>query len=108
MNFPSLFLLLPLADEVARQWDPVIVLVAKLAVVMALVLLNGFFVVAEFALVKIRDSQLNTLAAGGMLIFPPVRLGLLPRVSALVGWGNLSSRGCSNHFLPWRGSNRWR
>src|SRR5438445_11643841 len=66
MNFPSLFLLLPLADEVARQWDAIILLVAKLAVVMALVLLNGFFVVAEFALVKIRDSQLNTLAAEGV------------------------------------------
>src|SRR5213593_3529765 len=66
MDFPSLFLLLPLADEVARQWDPIILLVAKLAVVMALVLLNGFFVVAEFALVKIRDSQLNTLAAEGV------------------------------------------
>src|SRR5256885_6237942 len=66
MNFPSLFLLLPLADEVARQWDPIILLVAKLAVVMALVLLNAFFVVAEFALVKIRDSQLNTLAAEGI------------------------------------------
>jgi CBS domain containing-hemolysin-like protein len=66
MNFPSLLLLLALGDEVARQWDPIIVLAAKLAVVMALVLLNGFFVVAEFALVKIRDSQLNTLAAGGV------------------------------------------
>jgi len=63
MNFPSLSLLLPLADVIARQWDPIILLVAKLAVVMALVLLNGFFVLAEFALVKIRDSQLNTLAA---------------------------------------------
>src|SRR5260370_3270478 len=66
MNFPSLFLLLPLADVIARQWDPIILLFAKLAVVMALVLLNGFFVVAEFALVKIRDSQLNTLAAEGI------------------------------------------
>jgi len=66
MNSPSLFLLLPLADVIARQWDPIILLVAKLAVVMALVLLNGFFVVAEFALVKIRDSQLNTLAAEGI------------------------------------------
>lgn len=66
MNFPSLFLVLPLADEIARQSDPVILLVAKLASVMALVLLNGFFVVAEFALVKIRDSQLNTLAAEGV------------------------------------------
>src|SRR5881397_2891246 len=65
MNFPSLFLLLPLADEVARQWDPIILLVAKLAVVAALVLLNGFFVVAEFALVKIRDSQIKTLVDEG-------------------------------------------
>ncbi len=66
MDFPSLSLLLPLADVVARQWDPIILLVAKLAVVIALVLLNAFFVVAEFALVKIRDSQLNTLAAEGI------------------------------------------
>src|SRR5213080_318708 len=66
MDFPSLFLLLPLADVIARQWDPIILLVAKLAVVMALVLLNAFFVVAEFALVKIRDSQLNTLAVEGI------------------------------------------
>src|SRR5712664_3954337 len=65
MDFPSLSLLLPLADVIARQWDPIILLVAKLAVVMALVGLNAFFVVAEFALVKIRDSQLNTLAGQG-------------------------------------------
>src|SRR6267378_5057574 len=66
MDFPSLSLLLPLADVIARQWDPIILLVAKLAVVMALVGLNAFFVVAEFAIVKIRDSQLNTLAAEGI------------------------------------------
>src|SRR5881227_3399701 len=66
MNFPSPLLLLLLADVIARQWDPIILLVAKLAVVMALVALNAFFVVAEFALVKIRDSQLNTLAAEGI------------------------------------------
>jgi CBS domain containing-hemolysin-like protein len=66
MNFPSLFLLLPLADVIARQWDPILLLFAKLAAVMVLVLVNGFFVVAEFALVKIRDSQLNTLAAEGV------------------------------------------
>jgi len=61
MNFPSLFLLAPITDVVARHWDPLIILIAKLATVVALVLLNGFFVVAEFALVKIRDSQINTL-----------------------------------------------
>src|SRR4030095_14967915 len=62
MNFPSLLLLAPIADVVARHWDPLIVLIAKLATVVALVLLNGFFVVAEFALVKIRDRQIKTLA----------------------------------------------
>ena len=43
-----------------------IVLIAKLVTVAALVLLNGFFVVAEFALVKIRDSQIKTLADEGV------------------------------------------
>ena len=42
------------------------VLVGKLLAVFALVFLNGFFVVAEFALVKIRSSRLNTLAAAGV------------------------------------------
>src|SRR5438477_4483736 len=61
MNFPSFFLLAPIVDVVAKHWDPLIILIAKLATVVALVLLNGFFVVAEFALVKIRDSQIKTL-----------------------------------------------
>ncbi len=38
---------------------------AKLAAVVVLILLNGFFVAAEFALVKIRDSQLRPLVAKG-------------------------------------------
>jgi len=37
----------------------------KLAAVPLLVLLNGFFVAAEFALVKIRDTQLDMLVAKG-------------------------------------------
>src|SRR5882724_13645308 len=65
MNFPSLFLLAPIADVVAEHWEPLIVLIAKLATVVALVVLNGFFVVAEFALVKIRDSQIKALADEG-------------------------------------------
>ena len=67
LNFPSLFFLLamPIADIVARHWDPPLLLIAKLAAISALVLLNGFFVTAEFALVKIRASQLDTLAAEG-------------------------------------------
>src|SRR5256714_1098875 len=66
MNFPSLFSLAFIADVVARHWDPLMLLIVKLMTVMALVLVNGFFVVAEFALVKIRDSQLKTLADEGV------------------------------------------
>ena len=67
MNFPSLFFLMavPIADIIARHWDPPLLLIAKLAAIVALVLLNGFFVAAEFALVKIRASQIDTLAAEG-------------------------------------------
>ena len=66
MNFPSLFLLAPIADVVARHWDPLILVIVKLAAVVALVMLNAFFVVAEFALVKIRDSQIKTLTDEGV------------------------------------------
>jgi len=44
--------------------DPLIVLLKILAVV-GLVLLNGFFVAAEFALVKVRDTQLEPLIVKG-------------------------------------------
>jgi len=40
------------------DWNAVIVIVLKLAAVAVLVGLNGFFVAAAFALVKIRDTQL--------------------------------------------------
>src|SRR5581483_7980963 len=66
MNVPSLFPLFLIADVVAQHWDPPFLLIAKLLAVMALVFVNGFFVVAEFALVKIRDSQLKTLAHEGV------------------------------------------
>ena len=39
--------------------------ILQLAAVPVLVLLNGFFVAAEFALVKIRDTQLESLVAKG-------------------------------------------
>jgi CBS domain containing-hemolysin-like protein len=67
MSF-SLFLFFavtPLADAVAQHWDPPIVLIGKWAAIIALVALNGFFVAAEFALVKVRSSQLDTLVAEG-------------------------------------------
>src|ERR1051325_2001869 len=37
----------------------------KILAVVALVLLNGFFVAAEFALVKVRNTQLDPLIAKG-------------------------------------------
>ena len=40
-------------------------IVLKFAAVFLLVFLNGFFVAAEFALVKVRDTQLVSLAAKG-------------------------------------------
>jgi len=39
--------------------------ILKLASVPFLMLLNGFFVAAEFAIVKIRDTQLETLVSKG-------------------------------------------
>jgi magnesium and cobalt exporter, CNNM family len=59
------FEMLPLADAAVTQWDPPGVVLLKVAVVLLLVGLNGFFVAAEFALVKIRISQLEALIAEG-------------------------------------------
>src|SRR5688500_9492722 len=41
------------------------ILILKIAAVIILVLLNGFFVAAEFAIVKIRDTQLDHLIRKG-------------------------------------------
>jgi len=45
------------------NWDAVILMMLKILAVLALVLLNGFFVAAEFALVRIRETQLDILVA---------------------------------------------
>lgn len=55
----------PLAAAIAEHWDAPGLLLTKLGVIAFLVALNGFFVAAEFALVKIRGSQLDALAAEG-------------------------------------------
>jgi CBS domain containing-hemolysin-like protein len=55
----------PLADVIARHWDSPLPLLGKLLAIALLVFLNGFFVVAEFALVKIRSSQVEMLVAEG-------------------------------------------
>jgi len=66
MNFSIPFLALAtLAEGVAQHWDSPEFLLGKLAAIAALVFLNGFFVAAEFALVKIRMSQLEALAEEG-------------------------------------------
>jgi len=58
-------LILPLADVPVTQWDPPGIIIFKLAVIAALVGLNGFFVACEFAIIKVRASQLDELAEEG-------------------------------------------
>lgn len=45
--------------------DSFLILVLKISIVFGLVLLNGFFVAAEFALVKVRSTQLESLVKKG-------------------------------------------
>jgi CBS domain containing-hemolysin-like protein len=47
------------------SWETAGALLLKILAVMVLVFLNGFFVAAEFALVKIRETQLDTLIVKG-------------------------------------------
>ena len=47
------------------NWNSVILITLKILAVAALVLMNAFFVAAELAMVRIRDSQLAALAAKG-------------------------------------------
>ena len=49
----------------AVVWDTPGVIFLKLLAIASLVALNGFFVASEFALVKVRTSQLDTLIAQG-------------------------------------------
>ncbi|HEX7569084.1 MAG TPA: hemolysin family protein [Verrucomicrobiae bacterium] len=46
-------------------WDAFIIVALKILAVLVLVAVNGFFVAAEFALVRIRETQLDALAAKG-------------------------------------------
>lgn len=49
------------AETLPSHWDSPSVIMLKLLAILALVLLNGFFVAAEFAIVKVRASQLEAL-----------------------------------------------
>jgi len=68
MNLSLTFLAFAtVAEAVADQWDSPGVLLGKLAAITALVVLNGFFVGCEFALIKVRASQLDPLVEEGNL-----------------------------------------
>jgi CBS domain containing-hemolysin-like protein len=64
--FPSLAFV-PLAEGIAEHWDSPELLLTKIAAILALVALNGFFVACEFAIVKVRSSQLDALVEEGNL-----------------------------------------
>ncbi|HSV63097.1 MAG TPA: hemolysin family protein [Chthoniobacterales bacterium] len=55
----------PLADAIVEHWDAPLLIVGKLAVILGLVVLNAFFVASEFAIVKVRGSQLDALEDEG-------------------------------------------
>ncbi len=59
------FLTLASSEVIARTWDSGGTIFFQLAVVMFLVLLNGFFVASEFAIVKVRSSQIDALEGEG-------------------------------------------
>src|SRR3954464_6324304 len=53
------------AEAIVDYWDSPVVVIGKLAAIAALVALNGFFVACEFAIVKVRSSQLDALIDEG-------------------------------------------
>ncbi len=68
MNLLFLYLTTaPIAETIIEHWDSPGVLIGKIAAIAALVGLNGFFVACEFAVVKVRGSQLDALIEEGNL-----------------------------------------
>lgn len=59
------FLMLAAVEAVATQWDSGEVVLFKLFTILLIVAVNGFFVISEFALVKVRGSQLDALIEEG-------------------------------------------
>ena len=59
------FAIAPIADAINTHWDSPAILLGELAAIVALVALNGFFVACEFAIVKVRSSQLDALEEEG-------------------------------------------
>lgn len=56
---------IPVAEAIAERWEAPGTVLLRLSAIALLVFLNGFFVAAEFALVKVRASQLDALTAEG-------------------------------------------
>src|SRR5882757_11545165 len=65
ISFSSFGLWLALITAVTDHWDSAVSVFLKLLVIAVLVALNGFFVACEFAIVKVRSSQLDALAEEG-------------------------------------------
>ena len=63
---PHIFAVAAGDETIAVHWDTPGVIALKLGAILLLVLLNGFFVAAEFALVKVRVSQLEALVDQGV------------------------------------------
>jgi len=63
--FPVFFAAVPVAEAIAEHWDSPVIILGKLAVILGLVVLNAFFVASEFAIVKVRSSQLDALVDDG-------------------------------------------
>src|SRR5580693_4709156 len=59
------FLMLAAVQAVVTQWDPGEVVLFKMFTILLIVLVNAFFVVSEFSLVKIRGTQLDALIEEG-------------------------------------------
>jgi len=55
----------PRRGKLAVAMDEILIILLKAAGVLALVLLNGFFVCAEFAIIKVRATQIAALVARG-------------------------------------------
>ncbi len=73
-------------------------LLLKLLAVGALVLLNGFFVAAELAVVKIRDTQLETLVLKGHRRAKIAR-HLIRNLVWVCSWNRCSTH-CWRRFIP--------
>jgi hypothetical protein len=62
-TFPLLANVTDAVGVPATNWDMPGIIFLKLLEIVFLVLLNGFFVASEFAIIKVRASQLDALAA---------------------------------------------